>query len=59
MSSFDWSIQCDEAVSKTLTDAERVELEAWFEQQTRNAWQDMEDATQQGQDDEQILRGEF
>ena len=59
MSSFVWSIQCDEAVSETLTDAERVELEAWFEQQTRNAWQDMEDAAQQGQDDEQILRGAF
>ena len=58
MSSFDWSIQCDEAVSGTLTDAERVELEAWFEQQTRNAWQDMEDAAQQGEDDFQIQMGE-
>ena len=56
---FDAQITSHETTLDTLTDAERVELEAWFDQQQRNAWQDREDDLQQGQDDFQVQMGEF
>ena len=59
MSSFDNQIHCDETSLETLTDAERAELEAWFDQQQRNAWQDRVDDLQQGEDDYQVQMGEF
>jgi hypothetical protein len=48
---FDAQITSHETTLDTLTDAERAELNAWFDQQQRNAWQDREDDLQQPQDD--------
>ena len=48
-----------ETTLDTLTAEERAELEAWFDQQQRNAWQDREDDLQQGEDDFQVQMGEF
>ena len=50
---FDAQITSHETTLDTLTDAERAELNAWFDrQQHRNAWQDAIDSLQQGQDDQ-------
>ncbi len=56
---FDAQITSHDTTLDTLTDAERAELNAWFDQQQRNAWQDREDDLQQGQDDFQVQMGEF
>ena len=53
MSSFDYQIQCDELTYEP-TDADLAEYAAWLEEldnDRRNAWQDAEDALQQGEDD--------
>ena len=57
--SFDSQIVSHEPTLDTLTAEERAELEAWFDQQQRNAWQDRVDDLQQGEDDYQVQMGEF
>jgi hypothetical protein len=57
--SFDSQIVSHETTLDTLTAEERAELEAWFDQQQRNAWQDRVDDLQQGEDDYQVQMGEF
>jgi len=51
---FDAQITSHETTLDTLTDVERAELNAWFDQQAANAWQDREDDLQQGEDDGQL-----
>ena len=55
---FDAQINSHDTTLDTLTDVERAELNAWFDQQQRNAWQDREDDLQQGEDDFQVQMGE-
>ena len=57
--SFDSQIVSHETTFDTLTAEERAELEAWFDQQQRNAWQDRVDDLQQGEDDYRVQMGEF
>jgi len=57
--SFDSQIVSHETTLDTLTAEERAELEAWFDQQQRNAWQDRVDDLQQGEDDYRVQMGEF
>ena len=59
MNSFDHSPQCDETRNYEPTQADWDEYNTWLDNQARNAWQDMEDAAQQGQDDFQVQMGEF
>ena len=56
---FDAQINSHDTTLDTLTAEERAELEAWFDQQQRNAWQDRVDDLQQGEDDYQVQMGEF
>ena len=52
---FDAQITSHDTTLDTLTAEERAELEAWFDQQQRNAWQDRVDDLQQGEDDGQLF----